>query len=71
MSKSFEANSKAIKRVERLKVEVAKKLEGRGKTSFPTQCTVRTETFIRPGLVSRSGCRGSIRCSVASIRKEM
>jgi hypothetical protein len=32
--------SRAIKRVERLKVEVAKKLEGQGKTSFPTQCTL-------------------------------
>jgi hypothetical protein len=30
----FEANSRAIKRVERLKVEVVKKLEGQGKTSF-------------------------------------
>ena len=37
----FEANSRAIKRVEQLKVEVAKKLEGRGKASFPTQRTYR------------------------------
>jgi hypothetical protein len=37
----FEANSRATKRVERLKVEVVKKLEGQGKTSSPTQCTYR------------------------------
>jgi hypothetical protein len=60
----FEANSRAIKRVERLKVKVVKKLEGQGKTFFTHN--VRTETFTRPRLVSRSGCRGSIRCSVAA-----
>ena len=41
----FETNSGAIKRVERLNVEVAKKLEGRGKTSFPTQYTYRDVLF--------------------------
>ena len=37
----FKASSKAIKRLERLKAEVTKKLERQGKTSFPTQCTYR------------------------------
>jgi hypothetical protein len=43
---------------QQLKVEVAKRLEGRESRLFPHN--VHTETFTRPGLVSRSGCRGSI-----------